>query len=415
MSNTPDDNPAPVPKSKSKAKARKPKVLRSQKQSASPTPTPPAPKPMQTETVTLASGEQRSVSIEATNDKEWNDLATLAEGATALSLDHKDITHRTIAAIAALRVAHEEDWKSYCESKGMKWRKEAKSPFQCPVMWVLNRMKTATGENHTSKGSMIAGCLDEYWEIHRSTGVKPADIAGWLDKMGGYTAVYRERLDRLRDPKDKIAERYGRYLALPALEQRDIPDWLAGFDGEVVVSAHINRHSGKLEYRSVWQPEGSQFWYSRLDQFIAARPDYGKAAEPVRAANASKHVQDGDAWHETDAPDKTTAPAEVAPAGEADGPEPRHDDNPPLVETDLRARLDPVEAVIDASIGDVMVGGIAVEFEPDGGEGPRPAAALDCKRPNGRCGYGGCAEQGRCLHQAAGQHQQPELAVAHAS
>jgi hypothetical protein len=38
-------------------------------------------------------------------------------------------------------------------------------------MWVLNRMKTATGENHTSKGSMIAGCLDEYWENHRPTGI----------------------------------------------------------------------------------------------------------------------------------------------------------------------------------------------------------------------------------------------------
>ena len=405
MSNTPDDKPAPA--TKTKAKARKPKVLRSQKQPTPPTPTPapPAPKPMQTETVKLASGEQRSVSIEATNDKEWNDLATLAEGATALSLDHKDITHRTIAAIAALRVAHEDEWKSYCESRGLKWRKEANSPFQCAVMWVLNRMKTATGESHTAKASMIAGCLDEYWEIHRPTGVKPADLAGWLDKMGGYTAVYRERLDRLRDPKDKIAERYGRYLALPPLEQRNIPEWLAGFDGEVVVSAHINRDSGKLEYRSVWRPEGSSFWYSRLDQFIAARPDYGKAAEPVRPASAGQHIQDRDAWHEADPRDQTTALAEAAPAGEADGPEPGHDYNLSLVET--------VEAAIDASVGDVMAGGIAVEPEPDGGAGPRPFAALDCKRPNGRCGYGGCAEQGHCLHQAAGQH--PELAAAHAS
>jgi hypothetical protein len=365
---------------------------------------------MQTETVNLASGEQRSVSIEATNDKEWNDLATLAEGATALSLDHKDITHRTIAAIAALRVAHEDEWKSYCESRGLKWRKEAKSPFQCAVMWVLNRMKTATGESHTAKASMIAGCLDEYWEIHRPTGIEPPEIAAWLDKMGGYTAVYRERLDRLRDPKDKIAERYGRYLALPALEQRDIPDWLAGFDGEVVVSAHINRHSGKLEYRSVWQPEGSQFWYSRLDQFITARPDYGKAAESVRPASAAQHIQDGDAWHEADPRDETTALAEAAPAGEADGPKSGHDGNLSPVETDLRARLDRVEAAIDASGGDVTAGRIAVEPEPDGGAGPRP---LDCRHPNGRCGYGGCVEQGHCLHQAAGQ--QPELAAAHAS
>lgn len=416
MSNTTDDKTAPA--TKTKGKARKPdKVLRSQKQpaSVSPKPAQPAPKPMQTETVKLASGEQRSVSIEATNDKEWNDLATLAEGATALSLDHKDITHRTIAAIAALRVAHEDDWKSYCESRGLKWRKEAKSPFQCAVMWVLNRMKTATGESHTSKASMIAGCLDEYWEIHRSTGIEPSEIAAWLDKMGGYTAVYRERLDRLRDPKDKIAERYGRYLALPPLEQRGVPDWLAGFDGEVVISAHINRHSGKLEYRSVWQPEGSQFWYSKVDQFIAARDDYGKAAEPVRPSNAGKHIQDGDAWPKADLRDEITAPADAVPAGEANGPETGHDNNPSLVETDFRARLDRVEAAIHTNIGDVMTGCITVESESDGGAGSGPAAALDCRHPSGRCRYGGCAKQGHCLHQAPGQQPEPELAAAHAS
>src|SRR5438067_46745 len=91
--------------------AKKPgKVLRSQKQPATARPKPdappPSPKPMQIETVTLASGEKRSVTIEASNDKEWNDLAALAEGATALSLDQKDMAQRSIAALAALRAAH---------------------------------------------------------------------------------------------------------------------------------------------------------------------------------------------------------------------------------------------------------------------------------------------------------------------
>src|SRR3954447_8041238 len=79
------------------------------------------------ETIKLASGEKRSVTIEATNDKEWQDFVVLVEGSSALSLDQKDMMHRTIGAIAALRVDHQEDWKSYCESRGMKWRKEAKS------------------------------------------------------------------------------------------------------------------------------------------------------------------------------------------------------------------------------------------------------------------------------------------------
>src|ERR1700746_2409554 len=92
-------------------------VLRSQKQTPSPKPksqTIPAPTPRPTtqETVTLASGEKRTVEIEATNDKEWNDLAKLAEGGGDLSLDQKDIMHRTIAAIVALRLAHDGDeWK----------------------------------------------------------------------------------------------------------------------------------------------------------------------------------------------------------------------------------------------------------------------------------------------------------------
>ena len=260
---TTTDHTLPAPKAKRHSAG--PKLLRSQKQAGSNKPKvnpAPTPKPTQTETVRLASGEKRTVNIEATNDKEWNDLAMLAEGATALSLDQKDITHRTIAAIAALRVAHEEEWKPYCQGRGLKWPKEAKSAFRPVVMWVLNLAKDKTGENHTSKASMIAGCLDEYWEMERPDGMKPDEIAAWLDKSGGYTTVYRDRLDRLRAPKDKAEERYHRYLMLKALEEQDIPDWMTSFVGEVLISARIDRNTGKLEYRSVWQPEGSAFWYS---------------------------------------------------------------------------------------------------------------------------------------------------------
>jgi hypothetical protein len=63
--------------------------------------------PLQFEPLVLSMlGNRAGAKIEATNDKEWNELVILAEGGTALSLDQKDMTHRTIAAIAALRVAH---------------------------------------------------------------------------------------------------------------------------------------------------------------------------------------------------------------------------------------------------------------------------------------------------------------------
>jgi len=386
---TSSNDHAPPRPPKTKRRAADPELLRSQKQpgpqkAKSQTPPAPTPKPTQNNVVRLASGETRYVKIEATNDKEWNDLAALTEGATVLSLDHKDITHRTIAAIAALRMAHEDDWKPYCESRGLKWRKEAKSPFQCAVMWVLNRIKTATGEN-TSKASMIAGCLDEYWEIHRPAGFTPAEIAGWLDKMGGYTAVYRERLDRLRDPKDKIAERYGRYLALPPLEQRDIPEWLSGFAGEVVLSAHIDRNTGKLEYRSVWQPNGSVFWYGRLDQFIAARPDYGKAVEPVRAEVEPAF-------------DSGAGDVDAEPHATREHEEPRgaSDDQP--LDPETVASLAELSAGCEAIRADLAASG-QKEAETDSNNNevvPTSDVMLVCKEPGG-CHYGNCQGTGRCL------------------
>jgi hypothetical protein len=312
MTSTADHTPPPAPKTK--VRSADPELLRTQNQTA------PTLKPTQDTTVTLASGEKRTVKIEATNDKEWDDLAALAEGATGLSLDQKDITHRTIEAIAALRIAHEEDWKPYCQSRDMKWRKEAKSAFRPVVMWVLNQAKEKTGENHTSKASMIAGCLDEYWEILRPDGMRPDEIAAWLDKSGGYSTLYRGRLDRLRDPKDKAEERCHRYLTLKPLEERDIPDWMNGFAGEVLISARIDRNTGKLEYRSVCQPEGSAFWNSRLDQFITARPDYGKAVEPVRVTRVELAVDGGNNGN-TAHPDKDatgrSSEAEEAIEGEA--------------------------------------------------------------------------------------------------
>jgi hypothetical protein len=386
MSSTPIVKPAPTRKSQARKAA---KVLRSQKQPA------PEPKPTQTETVTLASGEHRSVIIGATNDKEWNDLVALAEGATAISLDQKDITHRAIGAIAALRVANEDDWKRYCERRGMKWRKEAKSAFQSAVMWVLNRLKTATGENHTSKASMIAGCLDEYWEIQRPLGMKPNEIAAWLGKMGGYTAVYRDRLDRLREPKDKIAERYGRYLALQPLEQRDIPDWLDGFDGEVVVSAHINRRSGKLEYRSVWRPEGGSFWYSRLDRFIAARPDYGKAVEPVRCHDAGCSPETRKIIERIEVAEAGMAEAlthqdevEVSPSSNVMGSK--------ALDQATRDAPDSPPVDLDAGVGDFAESQVEVGTESADSVGAGSNTPPACELPRG-CRYGGCIQEGRCL------------------
>lgn len=342
MSSTPNDDATSAPEPLAQKSG---KVLRMQKR---PRPdkaksvAPPPQKPTQTEAVTLASGEQRSVTIEASNDKEWNDLVALTKGATTLSLDQKDITHRTIAAIAALRVAHEDEWKSYCEQQGMKWRNEAKSPFQCVVKWHLDQKTKATGENHTSKASMIAGCLDEYWETHRPNGMKPADVAVWLDKMGGYTVVYRKRLDRSRDPKDAIAERYSWYLALPPVEQRDLPNWLAGVeDGEVLLSARINRGTGKIEYRSLLRPRGSQFWYARIDQLIAARPEYGKADEPVCTAAAGRPIEHREARQEKGLLGNSTEPAEPELGGE----------NPSPAETDFQARLDRLEVPFDPGVG----------------------------------------------------------------
>lgn len=52
----------------------------------------------------------------------------------------------------------EDGWKPYCEGRGMRWPKEVKSAFRPVVLWVLNQAKHKTGENHTSKASMIAGC-----------------------------------------------------------------------------------------------------------------------------------------------------------------------------------------------------------------------------------------------------------------
>src|SRR5262249_9775872 len=150
---------------------------------------------------------------EATNDKEWNDLVVLTEGAIGLSLDQKVLMHQTIGAIGALRVAHKDEWKPYCLRRGMRWRKEVKSQFQPPVMWVLSRMKAEIGENHTSKASMVAGCLDDIWEYEMAgidgktretiTPLTPDKIAEWLSEHGSYTTIYKRRRDRNKQPADK--------------------------------------------------------------------------------------------------------------------------------------------------------------------------------------------------------------------
>jgi hypothetical protein len=240
----------------------------------------PMPSPRSRETVTLASGECRIVEIEVTEDREWDALLALAETATTLSLEQKDITHRTIAAIAALRLAHKDDWKPYCQRRGMKWQ-EAKSLFRPAVAWVLNLAKAKTGENHGSKASMVAGCIDEYWEIKRPSGMKPDEIPAWLSECGGYTKVYRDRLQRLREPKCNIGERYAEFLELKPVEEREIPDWLGGFSGEIIIAAHVDDVARKLQYRSVWRPEHPSFWHSRLEQFFAARRESSETVEAV--------------------------------------------------------------------------------------------------------------------------------------
>jgi hypothetical protein len=326
-------------------------VLRSQKHQE-----PPAPKPKTTATVTLKSGEKRTVEIEATNDKEWNDLTALAEGGGDLSLDQKDITHRTIAAIVALRIAHEDEWKPYCVRRGMKWPKEVKSPFRPAALWVLNQAKAKTGENHSSKASMIAGCIDDIWEYEMAgidgdtnepiDALPPDNIAAWLDTHGGYTTIYARRRGRNKEPADKREARYRRFLNLPPLEQRDIPDWLDGFAGDVVIAAHIDPATGKIDYRSVWQPEGSAFWRSKLDQFIAARPDYGKAVEPVRMPRAEPmfDLDDGEAKAELSA-QRRNEDAVQPPATAAIDAEKAADEPCTVVEAveQIKARVKPGE------------------------------------------------------------------------
>jgi hypothetical protein len=388
-------------------------VLRSQKRSPEKAPLP--PKQTQIETLTLASGETRSVAIEMTNDKEWNDLAALTEGGTALSLDQKDFTHRTIAAIAALRVKHEGHWKQYCEDRSLKWRKEAKSEFQCVVMWVLNRMKTATDENHTSKASMIAGCLDEYWEIQRSEGMKPDEMVAWLNKMGGYTKVYRERLDRLREPNNNKAERYHRYLKLPPLEERDIPEWLDGFDGEVVLSVQIDRHARRMKCRSVWQPKGSSFWYGNaLGQFIAARPEYGEAVEPARPAAAETPVDSAGEREDTgtnatdEANENRPTDIDPVPVGNSDGFASAGEE--PLI-SETSATSGSIETNFDANQADLTSTQIATESETAGDVAIGSDTLSACKFPDG-CRYGGCKGQGRCLAQQTENQTEPQSAHA---
>ena len=221
--------------------------------------------PAQSEIIALASGERRQVTIEKTTDKEWDSLVLLIEGATSLLLDQKDLTHLTIAAIADLRAAHNDDWQAYCENRGIKWHKQIKSPFQPLVMWILKQAKERTGENHTSKASMIVGCLDEYWEIERPNGMTPGGIPEWLESKGGYSKVYRDRLERFKEPTDKKAERYSRCLSLPLREEHEIPECAGDLDGEVLLLAHIDRKNNTIEYISAGKPKETCHC---LDQFL---------------------------------------------------------------------------------------------------------------------------------------------------
>jgi hypothetical protein len=111
------------------------------------------------------------------------------------------------------------------------------------------------------------------------------------------------------------------------------------------------------EYRSVWQPDGSTFWYSRLDQFIAARPHYGKAVEPVRVPI----------------------------------PEPSAENGSDEAKAKLDASRQPAEAETASEGKDTA---------------PVSEASFTCNFPSGRCRYSDCEGKGHCL--AAPPHGETE-------
>jgi hypothetical protein len=259
----------------------------------------------------------------------------------------------------------------------------------------------------------------------------PDNIAAWLDTHGGYTTIYARRLGRNKEPADKREARYRRFLNLPPLEQRDIPDWLDGFDGDVVIAAHIDPATGKIDYRSVWQPEGSAFWQSRLDQFIAARPDYGKAVEPVRALRAEPmfNHDDGEAKAELSeqrASDRVAMESaaeitvEQVAEAEADRPqtEPQSKPEPAVTEAsdngtqplapEARATFGSTD--LDADLGDGQEDEAdAQSSDPPvhvGSAAPALGGPLVCNLASG-CHYIACKEKGHCLaHPVRGENTQ---------
>lgn len=384
-----------------------PGLLRSQKLSAgekAENPPEPVSQPTQSESISLLSGELRSITLEKTNDKEWDNLTALIEVQFSLTLDQQDLARWTMAAIAALRNAHDDDWKAYCENRGIKWRNQIKSPFQPLITWILKQAKARTGENHSSKASMIAGCLDEYWEIERPSGMTPDDIPAWLESKGGYTKVYRDRLERVREPKDKRAERYSQYLKLPPREKRAIPEWLNGFDGEVLISAHVDRAANKLDYRAVCKPKGSTFWYRCVDQFLATRPEQSEAAdhlepsaEPANDDISAPEPERGEAHCNNDpgpsANDHLDAMATtVAEPADSGGPQTQQPEpEPDSAALDNAARLqaaDPPAQVMREQ----------GKYRGD-----------DCHHPSGVCGYGHCLQENRCVV-ASHPDQKPAIA-----
>jgi hypothetical protein len=198
-----------------------------------------------------------------------------------------------------------------------------------------------------------------------------------------------------------------------------------------VIAAHIDPATGKIDYRSVWQPKGSAFWENRLDEFIAARPDYGKAAEPVREPRAEPmfHRNDGggeaelEEQHASDRVGNPSAMAEPQAAdeiaveqvaeAEVDGPEePQSKPEPAITEANDNTHTQPLdpEALVtvghpdlEASIADgdkqqrdkaeARTDDPTVQVE---GEAATSGGPLICKLPRG-CRYRGCQEQGRCL------------------
>jgi hypothetical protein len=153
----------------------------------------------------------------------------------------------------------------------------------------------------------------------------------------------------------------------------------------------------------VRQPKGSSFWYSKLDHFVTARPDYGIAVEPVRSAAAAKRFENADASDADVTDHRSDDSPSVRNPVETEEPEPS-DDKP--LDLEIRATIDSIQANLAASMADLASSRTLADEEAVSSVEIGSGAPPVCKLPRG-CRYTGCPEQGDCLAQpAVQQHDQ---------